>query len=101
MHTQGKIGCGSGIHGDYNRTTQRTTQECRHPFGRVRAPDEDTISLSDSTLCKFTGKLKRTLSHLLVGPVQAAVTAALDVGTLLPSLQEIIQVFDKRAALHG
>src|ERR1700686_2271729 len=89
--TTGETGAGSIIHGDGDDSAERAPEECRHPLGRVRAPQHDRIALAETTRLQFAGELVCRLRNSLVAPTLAAVASRKHVSAIVAPAIEIVQ----------
>src|SRR5215469_1521523 len=83
-----------------DRTAQGTTEESRHPLGRILTPEQDAVSFSDSARLQVPCYLRRRARHISVTHPLYPKSPTLDKHPLRAVLQEVINQPGYRAALH-
>src|SRR5580704_3181011 len=101
VNAEEEIGCGDVVEWNNNDAAKRTTPENCDPLSGIRAPKENAVTLADAARLQFAGETEGGFSDPLVGPVLCAVSARLNVGSLLRSAEEVGQVVGQRAELHA
>ena len=95
-----KIRRGGVVHRDHDHAPRGASKKCRHPLGRIRAPEYDAFTFVNSSRLKLAGELEGSFRYLPVGPSLSAIARRLRVGTFVASAQKVIEIFSQRAAIH-
>ncbi len=79
-NTGGEVGRCAVIDRDGDRAAEEAAPEGGHPFGAVRAPEEDEVAGADAALLQFVRDAKSDCCQFVVSPGFAAVAATLHYG---------------------
>ena len=101
MYAEREVCAGGIVHRNDDDTAQDTAEKYAHPLRGIRRPDDNAITLRNPVSLEFARETERSRSDVTVAPADDSIPAPFDVGTLRPQASKIIEVIEKRAALHS